>query len=304
MNLLITSAIKLEEYQVNELKREHQLFYLGDETIPLSEEQKDFDLMEIEGIVCNSFFQSNSFDVFPNLKFVQLTSAGLDRVPLKQLESRGVIIYSADSTYAIPMAEWAIGKLLEIYKHSYFFNDNKRKLRWEKRRDLGEIYGTRATIIGFGNVGRNIAVRLKAFGVLVRAVDIVKDESKISDEWYSIEDLKSAIKAVDIVFITLPLTDATKHIIDDNILSEIDKDAVLINLGRGALIDESSLIKHLGEGRFRGVALDVFEEEPLPKSNPLWIIERVIITPHISFVGNGNQKRLYELLSRNLTMHI
>lgn len=254
----------------------------------------------IEGIICNFFFLHNDPSVLPNLRYVQATSAGLERLPLETLKNRGIQVYNVGATYAIPMAEWAVGKILELYKCAAFFAENQRSRSWEKNRGIRELFGAKVAVIGFGNVGRGIAERLRPFGTVICAVDVVEDKSGVSDVWMHISQLKAAIQEADIIVLTLPLLDSTYHIIDDEMLSAMKDDAVLVNVARGPLVDEKALIAHLESGKLWGAALDVFEEEPLDKQNPLWNFQRVILTPHNSFVGNRNAERLFELILRNL----
>ena len=292
--------MKLDKRQQTRLEEKHDLFFLDDERIPLSGQPLRFDPACIEGIVCNFFFQHNAVADLPRLRHVQLTSAGLDRVPVEELKARNIRLFNAGSAYAVPMAEWAVGKILELYKCSAFFARNRRERRWEKRRDIRELSGATAAIVGFGNVGRCIAQRLQAFGVSILAVDIVADASGLADAWYPVAELGNALEQADIVVLTLPLMASTYHILDDGKLARMKPDAVLVNVARGPLIDEAALLEHLRRGRFWGVALDVFEREPLDSSSPLWTCDRVILTPHNSFVGTGNQERLFQVLLNNL----
>lgn len=280
--------------------QKNKLFFLEDERIPLSQQKLDFDPAVIEGIVCNFFFLHNSVEALPNLRFVQVTSAGLDRIPVKELAARRTKVFNAGATYAIPMAEWVVCKILELYKSSRFFHQNQVEHRWEKNRGILELSGSTAAIIGFGNVGRNIAQRLRAFDVNICAVDVVEDSSGLCDEWYHISNMTDAIRRADVVVLTLPLLESTYHIMDETALSAMKQTAILVNVARGKLVDEKALEAHLENGKFMGVALDVFEEEPLSQTSPLWDIDRVIITPHNSFVGNGNQERLFNLLVSNI----
>lgn len=300
MNLLITPAFQPTLRQTEILEKNHTLYYLADERIPLREQILQFDPAEIEGIICNFFFLHNTLEDLPNLRYIQAISAGLDRLPVDDIRRKNIALYNAAATYATPMAEWAVSKVLEIYKHSHYFFRNQQRRLWEKRRDIRELAGTKATIIGFGNVGRRIAQRLRAFEVSICAVDLVEDDSGLSNFWFPVSEMKRAVQDADILILTLPLTDSTYHIIDNNVLSAMKDDAVLINVARGKLIDEEALIAHLHTGRFLGVALDVFEQEPLSSHSPLWDFDRVISTPHNSFVGNGNNERLFRLICQNL----
>ena len=185
-------------------------------------------------------------------------------------------------------------------KCSRFFSNNQAEKKWEKNRTIRELYQAKATILGFGNVGKNIAKRLKGFDVEITAVDIVEIKSDMVDFFCYLDQLKEAVKKADIIFITLPLVEETYHLINGRIMDAMKEDAIIINVARGKLIDEEQLIDRMKRGKFSGAALDVFETEPLEKESELWNFERMIITPHNSFVGNGNQERIFKRVLENL----
>ncbi|MED3689586.1 NAD(P)-dependent oxidoreductase [Peribacillus butanolivorans] len=296
MKLLLTGAFKYSEEQINILKLlGYEIIFVQDERVPLQ-----IDVSDIDAVVCNGLFLYNDINKFKNLKFIQLTSAGLDRVPLNYINEHGISLFSAKGVYSIPMAEWAVLKILEIYKKSRQFYLAQHDHKWEKQRDLLELTDKTAAIIGFGDVGTEIAKRLKVFGVNVIGVGRRQIESQLIDEYYMINDIDEVLKKSDIVIFTLPLTEETFHLIDSNRIKRMKSQSVLINVSRGGVIDEGALIRALKLGKFMGVALDVFETEPLQEGNLLWELERVIITPHNSFVSDKVNDRLYELLVKNL----
>lgn len=293
--LILTGAFKSNQEQLNKLEElGYEITFIQDERIPLN-----FDVSEIEAIVCNGLFLYNDISKFKSLKVIQLTSAGLDRVPLDYIKENGIKIYNARGVYNIPMAEWVILKILEIFKKSKFFYKNQEYHKWEKQRELLELTDKTALIVGFGNVGFEIAKRLKAFGVNIISVDIRKVESDYVDESFLIRDIDKALEKSDIIILTLPLTDETRHIINKEKIEIMNEHAVLVNVARGGIIDEDALINALNKGKFLGVALDVFEEEPLVESL-LWDFKNVIITPHNSFVSDKTNERLFELIVKNL----
>lgn len=293
--LLLTGAFKYSQEQLNTLESlEYEIVFVQDERKALS-----IDVSDIDAVVCNSLFLYNNIKEFKNLRIIQLTSAGLDRVPLDYINERGIRLFNARGVYSIPMAEWAILKILEIYKKSRVFYKNQEQHKWEKQRGLLELTDKTASIIGFGSVGMKIAKRLKVFGVNVISVDRQIREAGYVDEALLIDDLDHALKKSDIIILTLPLTDETRHLINKDKISIMKDNAVLINVSRGGIIDETALIESLKEDKFLGVALDVFEEEPLVES-PLWDFENVIITPHNSFVSDKVSERLFELMVENL----
>lgn len=300
MKLLITPALKLTPIHVNELKKLHELFFIEDERTRLNECSVGFCLDEIEGVICNFLFLNTSLDLFPKLKVIQLTSVGKDRIDEQEIKKRGIKLFTAGAAYAVPMAEWALAKTLEICKHSRNFYRNQKGHLWIKDRNITELSGRKAVIIGFGNVGKNIAKRLRGFDVYIKAVDIFFHEKELADEYFDIKYMKKALLDADIIYLTLPLLPSTYHLFDNDVFEVLKKDIILINVSRGGLIDESALREKLCKGEIGGVALDVFEEEPLGEQSTLWDDERVLISPHNSFLGNGNENRLFNIIKSNL----
>ncbi|WP_172463479.1 NAD(P)-dependent oxidoreductase [Priestia endophytica] len=297
MKLLLTGAFKYSEEQLNKLKLlGYEIVFVQDERVPLQ-----LDVSDIMGVVCNGLFLSNDIKKFKKLKFIQLTSAGLDRVPLDYIKKKGIRLYTAKGVYSVPMAEWAVLKVLEIYKKSRQFYEAQRDHKWEKHRDLIELTDKTAAIIGFGSVGSEIAKRLKVFGVNIIGVGRRREiYSSLIDEYYLINELDIVLKKSDIVILTLPLTKDTTHLIDTKNISNMKDNGVVINISRGGVIDESALVEALKVDKFLGVALDVFVEEPLQNESLLWDFDRVTVTPHNSFVSDKTNDRLFNLIEQNL----
>jgi len=299
MNLLICNVIEFSQDQINSLKNfGYNISFHQDEKSPFGGDPK-----EIDGIICNAFFLHHDIALYKNLKFIQVTSAGLDRLPLDYIHSHSIKLFNAGNVYSIPIAEWVILKILEIYKHSSFFIQNQLHQKWEKRRDIQELSDKTALIIGCGYNGCEIAKRLNAFNVHTVGIDIQeisRERKRYFDEIITTNDFSEQLKIADIIILTLPLTNDTFHIINDHSLNLMKQDAVLINISRGAIIDESSLIQTLQRSKLYGVALDVFEQEPLSKDNPLWSFPNVTITPHNSYCSTNNEIKLQELIIQNL----
>lgn len=296
MKILITGAFKCSDIQIQEIEN------LGHECIFLQDEKDEInvDKTEIDAIICNGFFLYHNIEEYSNLKYIQLTSAGLDRVPLDYIRKNKIQLYNARGVYSIPMAEWTLLKLLEIYKNSRLFYKNQENKRWEKDREIQELNGKIATIVGYGSVGNEIAKRLNAFNVKINIVDITEKKDEYIENFYNINELEKAMQTTDILILTLPLTKETEGIINNNVLNKMKDESVLINISRGKVINENDLINVIKTGKLKGVALDVFEEEPLSRESKLWSFENVIITPHNSFIGENNNKRLFELIYNNL----
>ena len=297
MKILLTGAVTWTKEQISEIEKlGNEVLYIQDERIPLIKQR--INLSEIEGVICNGLFLYNDISDFKNLKYIQLTSAGFDRVPMEFIEKNKIKIYNARGVYSIPMAEFAITGVLQFYKQSRFFYNNQQQKKWEKNRDILELFGKKVCIIGCGSVGTECAKRFNAFGCDIVGVDLCLRKDKNYKEIFSLEKMDEVLSKSDIVILTLPLTDKTKYLINKQKLELLKKDAILVNIARGAIIDTEALIKRLPY--LNGAILDVFEEEPLLENSSLWDIENVIITSHTSFIGEGNRKRLQDLILKNL----
>jgi phosphoglycerate dehydrogenase-like enzyme len=297
MNLLLTGCFKYTSEQFDAIKSlGYQVYYMESEKfdeLPLPAEQ-------IDAVVCNYLFTAQDFGNFRNLKLIQLTSAGLDRVPVEQIRSKGCKLFNARGVYSIPMAEWAVGRILEHYKHFNKFNSVQQNREWIKDRDIKEIIGTKTAIIGAGNIGQEVAKRLSAFGSEVTGYDVVLGERPYFDKIMHINALSSEVGDYDIVVLTAPYTKETHHLLSSEILNSLRKDAILVNIARGGLIDTKALINVLTERTDLFAALDVFEEEPLTKENVIWSLSNVAVSPHNSFVSNGNNNRMFSVIYSNL----
>ena len=295
MKLLVTGAWNSAKEQLDNLKA------LGHEVVFMQNESEGLPCVpqEIEGVVCNGLFLFHDIDDFTSLKFVQLTSAGFDRVPMDKIEKRGIKIFNARGVYSIPMAEYAVWGVLSLYKNARFFEANRQEKKWDKCREIFELYGKTVLIVGCGNVGLECATRFKAFGANMIGVDLEERQDDVFGKVYSIKNLDEALVLADVVVLTLPLTSQTKGLFDKERLEKLKEGSVLVNIARGQLIDENELINVL-KNKLLGAVLDVFESEPLEKTNELWRQENVIVTPHNSFVGCGNVERLNKVILTNL----
>ena len=295
MKFLITGAVTCAESLLKELENSgHEAIFMQNESEKLPENAAEFD-----GVFCNGLFLHHPIESFTNLKYIQLTSAGFDRVPMDYVNKNGIKIYNARGVYSVPMAEFAMSGVLSLYKEQRFFCDNQKLHKWEKHRSISELLGKTVCIVGAGNVGGECAKRFSAFGCTVVGVDIAPYESPLFDEMLSLEKLDSALLSADIVVLTLPLTEETHHLFNREKFDKMKNGAVLVNISRGGTVDTKALTEAL-ETKLGGAVLDVFEQEPLEETSPLWDMENVIITPHNSFQGEGNKKRLLEVILKNL----
>lgn len=295
MNILITGAWHDAQNNIAEIERMgHTVCFMQNETDALPCE---YDW--VEGVICNGLFLTQDIQKFNNLKYIQLTSAGFDRVPMDYIRNHNIEIHNARGVYSIPMAEFAVSGVLQLYKQSRYFYENQKEHKWEKHRGLQELYGKTVCIVGCGSIGTECAKRFKAFGCDIIGVDIKPYPNEYYLRMEPLEKLDEALATSDIVVLTVPLTEETYDMMDSQRLAKMKTGSILVNVARGHIVNETALATALKTGEIGGAVLDVFEEEPL-KESELWDIENVILTPHNSFVGEGNDNRLSRLILMNI----
>lgn len=300
MKLLMTGAFKCtDEQKLNIEKLGCEIMFQQMENEPLSEE-----MFQAEAIICNGLFLHNDLDKFPNLKFIQLTSAGLDRVFVDRINEKGITLCNARGVYSVPMAECTLWGVLSLYKNAKDFYENQKNHIWEKNRNLRELSGGTICIVGCGSVGTECAKLFKAFNSHIVAVDVVKPTSDLFNEYYNIKNVSEAVKNADVVILTLPLTSETKNMFNKEIFSQFKSDAIFVNIARGAIVNENDLINALENETIGGAVLDVFSTEPLSEDSELWNMKNVIITPHNSYASPKNRERLFELVYNNLITYM
>lgn len=295
MKVLITGALPLTTEELTQFSAQGL-----DVTVHKDEREPVQNPEQYEAVVCNNLFAFTPAERFTALKLIQLTSAGYDRAPMDYARAHGITVKNAKGVYSVPMAEFAVCGILQLNKQSKFFCENQKAHRWEKHRGLLELGGKTVCIVGTGDVGTELAIRLKAFGCHIVGVNRTVRENAAFDEMLPLEKLPQAAARCDILALTIALTEETKAIVRQNIPSQMREGSVLVNLARGALLNENAVIAALRSGKLSGAVLDVFEQEPLPETSPLWDMENVILTPHNSFVGEGNRTRLLEILRQNI----
>ncbi|WP_214882263.1 MULTISPECIES: NAD(P)-dependent oxidoreductase [unclassified Exiguobacterium] len=295
MNVLVT-GMRLS------LNQKEQLEQIGCK-VTMLEQESDIslqDVTKVEVLVCQNIFAYRQVEEFPQLKIVQAVSAGLDRLPLEELKERGIEVYNAGDTYAAPMAEWIIWQLLDFMKHGASLREKQSNRKWEKERRLLELTGKTVTLLGVGHVSEAIATRLRPFGV--RLIGVGHREKVVSfvDQYVLMNELRDVLRESDVIILALPLTEDTYHLINEETLEVMKEDAILMNVARGAIIDETALVSVLKEGKFFGVSLDVFASEPLPSDHPLYDFDWVSISPHNSYVSDQVNDRLFSNILSNL----
>ena len=295
MKLLVTGAWRYTPAQLE------AVLAMGHTVVEMPDERGELPCPphEVEGVIGNGLFLYHPIEAFTSLRYVQLTSAGYDRMPMDYAEAHGIRVCNARGVYSLPMAELALWGVLSIYKEGLSFARKQAEHRWEKHRGLRELAGKRVTVVGCGSIGTECARRFAAMGCSVTGVDLFPREGEPYEAVHPVDELVKLLPLTDVLVLTLPLTEATRHLVGREALFALPDGAVVVNISRGGVVDTDALVEALQTRELYAV-LDVFEVEPLPPEHPLWGLQNVILTPHNSFVGEGNQERLAAVILANL----
>ncbi len=269
----------------------------------LADEEKaydDADFSDVEAVVCYRFFCYTDIARFPKLRYIHTTSSGIDHMPLDYIRAHGIRLCNARGVYSAPMAEYALSAVLQFYRQMPVFYARQKAHLWERTEDLRELSGRQVTLLGAGSVGTECAKRFSAMGC--RCVGLCRHPDPAAPYYAAqrdIRELDAVLPETDILLLTLPLTEETRGIMDARRLGLLKAGAVLVNIARGPVLDTAALVAALRSGRLSGAALDVLDPEPLPADSPLWDLDNLILTPHNSFSGEHNPRRMYELIYRD-----
>lgn len=250
----------------------------------------------------NDIITDEQLEGLPNLRWIQLLSAGYDTLPLGKLSERGVLLTSASGVHAKPIGEYVLSSILYFYKQLPLYMEHKRERIWDGSRTSEELEDRTIGILGTGHIGSEIARKCKALGM--RAIGLNTDGRAVSpfDRTASYEELETVLAASDIVCSVLPSTPATVGFMNARRFASMKDGAIFINVGRGDLVVEDDLLDAMKRGKFKGVALDVFREEPLPADHPFWRMNDLILTPHVSSKSDRYIDRCLDLFLHNLPL--
>ena len=222
------------------------------------------------------------FSMCPRVRWVHARSAGLDSVLFPELVESPVPLTNGSGVFSPPLGEFALGAIL------YFAKDFRRMVRsqeagvWDQF-DMPEIAGQTVGIVGYGDIGRAVATRVRPMGMRVLAIKRhigLYNADPLVDKLYRPDDRLEMIARCDYIVGCAPLTPETRGMIGEPEFGAMKREAVVINIGRGPVIDETAMVRALSAGRIKGAALDVFDTEPLPGGHPLYRLGNVLLSPH------------------------
>ncbi len=252
-------------------------------------------LQEADVLVISGFWENGLLDVAPRLRFIQGIGAGYDRFPLDTLRERGIRFANATGVNRNAVSEHALALILALSRKIPEARDHQRRKFWRQMisdipRREDELAGKTLGIIGPGAIGSRVASLGKAFDM--RVIGTKRDPSTYegpADEIWPTDRLDDLLAQSDFVVLTCALTPETRGLIDSRRLALMKPSAFLINVARGACVDEPALIDALEHGKIAGAGLDTFWDDPLPPESVIWDMDQVIVTPH-----TGGETQMYE----------
>ena len=261
-------------------------------------------------------------DLAPELRWLQLHSAGADHLRDHPIMGSDVAVTTTSGIHAVPIAEYVMASILAFRWRVPLWTRCQRDHNWPSGRwDLyarPELRGSTIGILGYGSIGREVARLAQAFGMRVLALSrsgkradggylqegTGDPEGAIPEQMYRTEQMADILPRCDYVVVALPLTPATAHAIGEAELRAMKPGAYLVNIARGAIVDEAALARALAEGRIGGAGLDVFEEEPLPAGSPLWDLDNALLSPHVAGFSPRYDERAVALFAENLARYL
>lgn len=253
--------------------------------------------------------RNEDFQYCSKLELMQSPSSGVNYYVGGGCFPKDAILCCMTGCYGNILAEHMLAMVLSLCRRLPEYRDQQHEHRWELRRYDKQLDGTTLLVLGAGDIGTTLARWMRPMvGRIIGVRRIVREKPECYDEMITLEELDDYLGQADIIACALPHTEKTVYLLDEKRLQLMKEDAVLVNGGRGSLIDQTALCKLLDEGRFWGVGLEVTSPEPLPAEHPLWEQKRVIITPHAagnSFApGSPLERKIWDFMIKNVTNYL
>jgi phosphoglycerate dehydrogenase-like enzyme len=300
--LIITSRV----FNINEEQKVLIMNTANDALITIATHKSLTDEMISKAEIIFGWPSQDELKKAKNLKWLQLPSAGADGYTDPDMYlNKDIILTNSSGVYGRAIAEHVLAMILSFNRNLQEYTLLKQEKRWSNILKVRDFYGSTVGIIGFGDIGNEVAIRAKALGARVLVVKRRPSEMPdYIDELYLTEDIDIVLIKSDYIVLALPATEKTRGIISRERLGIMKPDSFLVNIGRGELIDQEALIEALRDKRIGGAGLDVTTPEPLPEDNPLWELPNVIITQHSSGISNENDSKRVNIFIDNLNRYL
>ncbi|WP_025782769.1 D-2-hydroxyacid dehydrogenase [Sporosarcina sp. D27] len=292
-NALLTFPIK-EKFRQELTERFPQIHFDFSDTI---EGARDKEVTIL--VTYGSDLTEEILDQLTELKWVMVASAGVDKMPLKKLGERGILVTNVSGIHKTPMSESVLAHILSLNRALPLIQEQQKQKVWEKMKS-SELRGSNALILGPGAIGGEIGRLLQAFGVYTIGCSRSGGNHDGMDEDISFSHIGDRLTEADYIISVLPSTQETRWILDSSHFQQMKKSSVFMNFGRGDLVKEQVIVEALQQGEIAHAVLDVFEQEPLPVESPLWEMKNCTVSPHVSALSAKYVERALEIFKENL----
>ncbi|MCK5548040.1 MAG: hypothetical protein KAI64_03435 [Thermoplasmata archaeon] len=286
MKVLITDVIAKEAIEM--LKEKHEVDVRDVSPNELLECIKDYDALIVR---TKTKVTKEVIDNGEKLKVIAMAGIGFDHINVAHAETKGIVVVNAPSGSTYSVAELAVGHMISIARFLPRADRTTKEGHWEKTKLKGaELYGKTLGIIGLGRIGKQVALRARAFEMDILAYDPYVSPDTMSEYGTKQTSLDELLMKSDFVTLHAALTEETRGMLNHERLAKMKKSAYIINAARGAMTIEKDLVEALEKGTVAGIAMDVYEKEP-PKDSPLLKLDNVALTPHLGASTREGQKR-------------
>ena len=281
---------------------EGKLYRDGAELVP---EDTAVDYVWLSNFISRDKAQAAVFGLMERIKSIEVLqtfNAGLDDPVYGRIKQKGTRVCNS-SAQAMAISEYLVGQVLNIFQPFAQQRQIQQDKTWQIT-PFREIWRTNWLIVGYGPIGRETARKVKAFGASTTVIRRSPETNELVDRAGTLDQIGDYVGDADVIVLACPLNAQTRGFANAEFFSKVKKGAILLNIGRGLLIDDAALMAALDEGRLETAVLDVFHTEPLPTDDPLWSHPKVRMTSHTSFAGSGGALRWKELFLDNLPRYV
>lgn len=294
---------KCLEYEKNLIlsaveKEDKVLFFENEEELLKSKECANVEVVFGEP-------EHSTIRMMKNLRWIQMTWAGANKYTSAVDFPDNIILTSASGAYGCVISEYIVSGILALCKNLFAYRAQMQSGGWDKIEGDDTIEGKRVLILGTGNIGQETAKKLRCFGTYTVGICRTPGNKQLPfDEIHTIDSLDTQLQSADVVVIALPGTAETAGMFDAERIKKMKRSAILVNVGRGFIVNTDDLTDALQKGLLRGAVLDVTDPEPLPETHSLRNMENVLLTPHISGISWGankfTRKRILDIFCENI----
>ena len=279
-------------------KEDKVLFFDNEEELLKSEDYANVEIVFGEP-------EHSTIHSMKNLRWIQMTWAGANKYTSASGFPDNIVLTSASGAYGCVISEYIVSGILALTKNLFSYRTQMKSGGWDKIEGDDTLEGKRVLILGTGNIGQETAKKLKCFGCYTVGICRTPGNKSIYfDEIYTIDSVDMQLQSADVVIIALPGTAETAGMFDAERIKKMKANTILVNVGRGFVVNTDELTDALQKGLLRGAVLDVTEPEPLPEKHPLRYMENVLLTPHISGISWGEnkftRKRILDIFCENI----